>query len=178
MKRQAWGWLMAGMLAAGLNAGYHDGGFQWAHEMVSRVEHNSAAILALATGRADQFLAEAQLISARHEARSRPFVTGLTRMGNNFGPAEERVEHLKAVSDEMMARRQIVLARLESNRARIEGKIAAHAARFRCEPAVFDPVGFKDIKIQTACPRVRMTIPKIHIRAPMINVKESDSDPI
>ncbi len=46
---QAWGWLTAGVLAAGLNASYHDGGLQWAHQVADRVEHGSAAVLALAS---------------------------------------------------------------------------------------------------------------------------------
>jgi hypothetical protein len=63
MKTQAWGWLAAGVLAAGLNASYHDGGLQWLHQAVDQVEHGSAAVLALAGGHADLFLAEARLVS-------------------------------------------------------------------------------------------------------------------
>src|SRR5215469_1149640 len=63
MKTQAWGWLGAAVLAAGLNSSYHDGGLQWAHEIADRVQHNTSAVLALATGRADQFLAEARMLN-------------------------------------------------------------------------------------------------------------------
>ena len=38
---QAWGWLVAAVLAAGLNASYHDGGLQWAHQIADRVEQRS-----------------------------------------------------------------------------------------------------------------------------------------
>ena len=65
MKTQAWGWLIAGVLAAGLNASYHDGGLQWAHEVAERVGHGSSAVLALASGNAERFLSEAQLVAAR-----------------------------------------------------------------------------------------------------------------
>ena len=64
---QAWGWLAAGVLAAGLNAAYHDGGLEWAHRIADRVQHGSAAVVALAGGRADQFVAEAALLSARND---------------------------------------------------------------------------------------------------------------
>ncbi len=63
---QAWAWLTAGVLAAGLNASYHDGGLEWAHQVADRVEHGSAAVLALASGRADQVLSQAQLLTARN----------------------------------------------------------------------------------------------------------------
>ena len=46
MKTQAWGWLAAAVLAAGLNSSYHDGGLQWAHEIVGSVQHNTGAVLA------------------------------------------------------------------------------------------------------------------------------------
>ena len=65
MKTQAWGWLTAAVLAAGLNASYHDGGMQWAHRIADRVEHNSNAVLALATGHADEFVTEARVLSPR-----------------------------------------------------------------------------------------------------------------
>src|SRR5215472_13364761 len=62
MKTQAWGWLAAAVLAAGLNSSYHNGGLQCAHEIISSVQHNTNAVLALAAGRADRFLAEAQML--------------------------------------------------------------------------------------------------------------------
>jgi hypothetical protein len=178
MKRQAWGWLMAGVMAAGLNAGYHDGGGQWAHELVSRVQQNSAAVLALATGRADQFLAEAQLIRARHEAPSCPFATAMTRVQAKLVPAQARFDQLDVMSDGMSVREQAELARLEANRVRLEAKIAAHAARFHFEPAKFNPLALKELKIQTACPRVHVTVPKVSIPAPVVDLDEPDSDPI
>lgn len=63
MKTQAWGWLTAALLAAGLNASYHDGGLRWLHRAVDQMEHSSAAVVALAAGHTDQFLAEARLVS-------------------------------------------------------------------------------------------------------------------
>jgi hypothetical protein len=63
MKTQAWGWLATAVVAAGLNASYHDGGLRWLHQAVDEMEHSSAAVVALAAGHTDQFLAEARLVS-------------------------------------------------------------------------------------------------------------------
>src|ERR1700739_2211262 len=80
MKTQAWGWLVAAVLAAGLNASYHDGRLEWAHRIAGSAEHSSNAVLALATGHAARFLAEAQLLGARQEAASCPLSTALARI--------------------------------------------------------------------------------------------------
>ncbi len=62
---QAWGWLVAAVLAAGLNASYHNGGLQWAHEVAERLDHGSTAALALASGHTPtSSSSEARLVSA------------------------------------------------------------------------------------------------------------------
>ncbi|MGB8113306.1 MAG: hypothetical protein WCF22_06015, partial [Candidatus Sulfotelmatobacter sp.] len=64
---QAWGWLTAGVLGLGLNGIYHDGGAAWIHRCVeqiaSRIEARTGPVLALASGRAEWFLAKAQIAS-------------------------------------------------------------------------------------------------------------------
>lgn len=67
LTQQAWGWLAVGVLAAGLNAAYHDGDFAWAHRIADRAQHVSGAVVALASGHADRFLAEAETLSARND---------------------------------------------------------------------------------------------------------------
>src|SRR5258707_12527920 len=71
---QAWGWLAAGVLALGLNGIYQDGGAAWVHRNVDRVmaqiASESGAVLALATGRADWFMAKANLEAARTKTAS------------------------------------------------------------------------------------------------------------
>jgi hypothetical protein len=169
---------MAAVVAAGLNGSYHDGGFRWAHQFVSRVQHNSVAVLALATGRADRFLVEAQLINARQEEC--PFATAMTRVQDEdkVVPVEAQSDQFEAISDLMSAQEAAQLARLETNRARLEVKIANRMARFRFDPAVFNPVEFKDLKIQTPCPRVHITVPKVSVPAAVVDIDESDSGPI
>jgi hypothetical protein len=161
MKTQAWGWLAAAVVAAGLNASYHDGGLQWAHEIADQVKHNSAAVMALATGRADQFLAEANFASARKRTPSCPFTAALAEARTIVVPNEfeQRVEI-------MSAREQAQLARLEANRARIESRVA----RIHIPAVAFNPVVVRAPKV-SVCPRVRVNVPRLpNIQMPAMPV--------
>ena len=92
----AWGWLVAGVLAAGLNASYHDGGLQWAHQVTEQisyqVEHRSAAVLDLATGHADRFLSEARLLTARTETPSCPWAEALAQVQTGVARSRARFD--------------------------------------------------------------------------------------
>lgn len=116
---QAWGWLAAGVLAAGLNANYYDGGFQWAHRVGERIGQNSAAVLALASGRADQFLTEARMLSARNHSASCPLSATLARAHTRIARAQAGFDRFEAMSD----RQQAQLANLEANRSRVRVNI-------------------------------------------------------
>lgn len=168
MKTQAWGWLAAAVLAAGLNATYHDGGMQWAHRIAGRVTHNTSAVLALATGRADQFFAEAQIISAHEEtAPSCQWATALARAQRQIATSQARFDQFEAMSDRQPAQ----LVRFENNRARVEVQLAA----MQMPVMSYAPVVVRVPKV--TCPRVRVNIPRpphvsipslpqIHIEAP------------
>ena len=121
MKTQAWGWLVAGVLAAGLNASYHDGGLRWAHRLADCVEGRSVAVLALANGHVSQFLDEARMIATGDE-------TARARWNGELARVESQVDGVQAMS----ARREAALDRLEARReqvrAQIEERIAAHRA--------------------------------------------------
>ena len=175
MKTQAWGWLVAAVLAAGLNASYHDGGLQWAHQIASGVEHSSNAVLALATGHADRFLAEAQVLGARQETASCPLSTALARVQTRIVQAKidrarANAERFNESFDVMSAREEADVARIEADGTRIEAEVS------RMVPAAdFAPVMVSVRKV--ACPRVRFTmppmprvkmpaVPVIHINAP------------
>ena len=159
---RAWGWLAAGVLAAGLNASYYDGGFQWAHQIADRVGQHSAAVLARATGRADQFLAEARLLTARNEAVSCPWSTAVARV-------QSRIAHSQGRFEVMSAREEAQRAKLEANRARMEAQFAVHTARFRMATAAFAPVTFKASPAPVVCPRVRVNIPQLPmVKMPVI----------
>jgi hypothetical protein len=157
---QAWGWLMAGVLAAGLNASYHSGGLQWAHEIADQVQHNTAAVLALASGNATQFLSEAQAVTARNEKSSCPLAHSLARVQAKVASSEQARDEFEIISDQEEAQ----LDRLEANRDRIEAQVqaqvAAQTAHLRVASMAFAPVAVKAMPA-VVCPRVRVNIPRM-----------------
>ena len=189
MKTQAWGWLGAAVLAAGLNSSYHNGGLQWAHDIADRVQHNSNAVLALATGRADQFLAEARILNASrtadiavdavdqadNDSQRCPFSNAIAQVRSSFDQSQSDFDHFQAISDREQAR----LTRLEARRIRIENQVRARLARVRIQTANFTPV---NVEIpQVTCPRVRVNvqrIPRIKVPAPNVHVEFAGPDPI
>jgi hypothetical protein len=174
MKTQAWGWLAAAVVAAGLNSSYHEGGMQWAHEIVDRVAHNTGAVLALATGRADQFLAEARTLNVGHEDTQCPLASAMAQVQSSFDQPNSEIDRFEAMS----AREQARLARLEANRARIEAQVQAKLARVRLVEANFNPVVVQVPKI--TCPRVHVNIPRmprIKVPAP-VHVDYSGPGPV
>ena len=159
---QAWGWLVAAVVAAGLNASYHNGGLQWAHQIADRVEQRSAVALALASGHANRFLTEARLLTARTETASCPLTRTLARVESTIPGSETTVERF----DVMSAREERQLARLEASRARIEARVAAQTAHIRIATAGFGPIDVRAIPAPVVCSRVRVSIP----RMPMIKM--------
>jgi hypothetical protein len=175
MKTQALGWLAAAVVAAGLNASYHDGGLEWAHQIADRVEHNAAAVVALATGRAGQFLAEARWVGARDETASCPWSTILAQAQTRVARTENRFAQIEVMS----AREQAQLARLEANRARIEALVAARTARIRIPAVAVSPVSIPEVEIPAICPRVRVKVPRLpRIPAPVIHVQTLSEGPV
>lgn len=193
MKTQAWGWLAAAVLAAGLNSTYHNGGMQWAHEIADRVEHNTGAVLALATGRADQFLSEARMLNADrtvdsavdadamdpadssdNDASRCPFSTAMAQVRSTFDQSEAQFDRAQALSD----RQQAELARLEARRVRIENEVRARLARVRIQTADFNPA-IEMPKIE--CPRIRVRVPRmprLKVTAPEVQVDSSGPGPV
>lgn len=158
MKTQSWGWLAIAVLAAGLNSSYHNGGLQWAHEVADRVQHNSNAVLALATGRADQFLAEAQLASL-HNSPSCPLSSAVAAIRHSIAPVRTEQEQFEV----MTARQERAVARMEANRARMEAQLA------RLNMANFNPVVVR--MPGTACSRINVRIPRMRqIELPVVRV--------
>jgi hypothetical protein len=170
---QAWGWLTAGVLAAGMNASYHNGGLQWAHQVVDQIanhaQYGSAAVLALASGRADQLLSEARLLTVRDKTASCPLSTTLARVQTSI--AQTSIARSQARVDVMSAREEAQLARLEADRERMEAQIEAQVAHVRIATSAFAPVDFKSIPAPVVCPRVRVNIPRLpRIKMPVMPV--------
>ena len=198
MKTQAWGWLAAAVLAAGVNSSYHEGGMQWAHEIADRIEHNTGAVLALATGRADQFLAEARMLdvdraidTAKEVEHSRcPFTAATEQVQTAFNQSQAEFDRFHALSD----RQQAKLARLEANRARMEAHLQARLARVRFAdnnftftndtdftPVVVQVPEIRCQRVRVATPHipsVRVQIPRIHVPAPVVSVDDASNGPI
>ncbi|HEV2399009.1 MAG TPA: hypothetical protein VGS27_18835, partial [Candidatus Sulfotelmatobacter sp.] len=145
MKTQAWGWLAVAVIAAGLNANYHDGGMPWAHQIIDQVQHNSRAVMALATGHADQFLTEAGLLTTRNEVASCRFSEAIARVQSRIAESEANFDRFRAMSD----REEAQLVRFEANRARIEARMA----QVRIPAVTFNPVVVRVPRIDV-CPRI------------------------
>ncbi|HEY6369888.1 MAG TPA: hypothetical protein VIX37_04875 [Candidatus Sulfotelmatobacter sp.] len=175
---QAWGWLVAAVLAAGLNASYHNGGLQWAHQIAERVEQGSTAVLAQASGHANQFLAEARLLTAPTETASCPLTTTMARVQSRIAGSETAVERF----DVMSAREERQLARLAATRARMEARIQAQTAHIKIATAAFGPIAVKAIPDPVVCPRVRVNIPRMPMIKmpvmPQIHVETGSSGPV
>ena len=175
---QAWGWLAAGVLAAGLNANYYDGGFQWAHRLADRVEQNSAAVLALASGQADQFLTEARMLPARNHSASCPLSATLERVQAQIARAQARFDRFEAMSD----RQEAQLARFEANRDRMKGRIVVNPVHVRIATAAFAPVVLRSLPSAAVCPRVRVNVPQVPLmklpRMPVVHIETASAGPV
>ena len=161
MKTQAWGWLTAAVVAAGLNASYHDGGMEWAHQIADRVQHRVGAVVALATGNADQFLTEARFVATpREDTPCRFAAVAGARTDVQF-------DRFEAFSDRQQAR----LARLEANHAQLEARLS----NLRIPMAAFTPVVMGAPKM-TICPRVRVNMPRVRrVKIPALPVIHMDT---
>ena len=181
---QTWGWLAAGVLAAGLNASYHDGGLPMVHQVVSQMEQGSQAVLALATGRADQLLAEARLVAAQDETASCRLSTALARAQTRMARSQTKLTHVEAMS----ASDEAQLDQFEASRAQIEAQVAeaqalvqANFARIRIPALAMSPVVVSTHRV-VVCPRIRVNIPQpplVRIPAvPVIHIETSGTGPI
>jgi hypothetical protein len=193
MKTQAWGWLAAAVLAAGLNASYHDGGLEWAHVAANRMEHSSAAVMALARGHVGQFLAEARLVSEpasdgvisdrtipgemiaeRVQTSSCPWATAIARAQMRVSRAEARIARAQAISD----RQQAELEQFEANRERLQARIEAETGRLRS--ITVNPAVMRSLELSNRCQRVHVSIPRVpevHISVPEVHL-DLPGDPL
>ena len=153
---QAWGWLAAGVLAAGLNASYHEGGLQWAHQLADQAECRTAAALALASGQAEQFLAEARLVMTRDQTASCRLDAAMARLQTGFARAQANFAHAQAMSD----RQQAQLDRMAARRDRVEAQIV----RIRIPAVALNQVALN----QVACRTIKVS----KVNFPQIDVPE------
>jgi hypothetical protein len=171
---------MAAVVAAGLNSSYHTGDLQWMHRTAEQAKHRTLGVLALATGRADQFLIQAQILAAHEQADSRLAVAiAPVQMESTISEASEG--QLEAVA----ACKEVQHARIEAQRDRMQARIEAAQARIAAKaerlqmvqielnrtlkalPAALNPVvmmkmkSFNPMVKMVACPRLRISVPQI-----------------
>jgi hypothetical protein len=167
MKTQAWGWLAAAVVAAALNASYHDGGLRWAHAVADRFCHSTTAVLASASGQAAQFLTEAHMITARAEAPACPWTATIARaqaMKARSDSSVARVEEFSAREQARWARFEAQQARMEAKRAQMEARLAA----MQIPTVALTRVVIPTPKV-SVCPRVRVDMPRMpEIKIPAI----------
>jgi hypothetical protein len=192
MKTQAWAWLTAGVVALGLNGFYQDGGAAWAHRIAERISDRSDFVVARASERADQFVAEARMAAGHEETASCRLSTALAQFQTKVAQTQTRFAQAKTARfDRMTAREEVQAARLEASQARaeaqVEARVNAQVARMRFEPAMFERIVVDPVKVRVVCPRVRVSVPAVRIpvvnipRLPMIRIpapviSEADSD--
>jgi hypothetical protein len=191
MKTQAWGWLIAGIMALGLNGFYQDGGFAWAHRAVNEVQRSTGAVLALASGRADRFLAQAQWIAERNQTASCPLSNAVTRIQTRITQRMNQRMMADAVVDQTaMADAQSGFDRIEAMSAREEAQMEANRARREEHRALMQShlqarlvrlaqlrnvSAMQMVNAQSRCPRVRVNIPRVEIpriEIPRVHIPE------
>jgi hypothetical protein len=168
MKTQAWAWLAAAVLAAGLNASYHDGGMQWAHRIADQMDHGTSAVMALASGRTDQFLTEMRMASTHDDAPSCQFATSVARVQARLARTQTRVVRFEG----MTALQEAQFARLEANREYVISRLEAETNRMRIPAVTLSPVVARVPQI-SVCPRIHVSVPAmpvIHVPTPEIHV--------
>ena len=197
MKTQAWRWLVAGVVAAGLNASFHQGGLRWAHQIAQDVEHNSAAVIALASGRADEFLAQARLLTISVPkdpcAAEEPVgveVAELAKAEPGFDlPAHfTNIQPVKEYQSERVqaeVRQEMTRAHLEVLRARLQAQMAEQSSHFRDASASFDQGVLRRISSEFSqikfpeCSRVRVSFPKVPaVKIPAVRVDAVTAGPV
>ena len=189
MKTQAWGWLVAGVVALGANGLFHDAGVNWAHRIADQAQYKAEAFM---SGRGGQLLAMAQLLNTRTEIVSAPIENAVAQVQNHIAQSQAGFAHLQA----MPAREQSACARLEAGRARIQAqqaKMEAQQARMEAQqvrmearlesriahmrvPANFVPV---DVRVPAACSGVRISMPRVPmVPARMIHIDAASAGPV
>ena len=170
---QAWAWLVAGVLAAGLNASYYDGNLQWAHRVADRIGQNSQAVLAFASVGTDQFLSEARVLTAHNQNSSCPWAARMSWVESRVARSQAGFDRFEA----MTARQEAQVARMEANRARIEAQVS----RIRIPAAAFSPVLVR-VSGASLCPRVRVDVPRIPAikiaPLPMVHIDTAGAGPV
>jgi hypothetical protein len=173
MKLQALGWLTAGVLAAGLNSSYHNGGLEWAHRIADRVSYNTTAVLALATGNPDRFYSQARMARVGEETSPCRLSLAMARVQNAIPLSNAAFAQFDRISDRQKAQ----LARLSARGAQMEARLV----RVNLPEVAVTPVVMKVPEVHV-CPRVRVNVPRVpEVKVPVVpqvHIEMPSADPI
>ncbi|HUA14547.1 MAG TPA: hypothetical protein VMG31_04560 [Verrucomicrobiae bacterium] len=170
MKIKAWGWLIAGVAALGLNGFYQDGGMSWAHRIADRIESRTETIVALASGKTGQFVSEAELVTSPDETASCRMATALAEAQTRIARSATGLARVEQLS----AREEAQVARIEARRAQIEAEVASRRVCIRVPSVSVRPAVLTEVQVpQINIPKIQVpevTVPEISI--PRISVPE------
>ena len=172
MKAQAFGWLAAGVLAAGLNASYHNGGLEWAHRIADKVSYDTNAVLALATGNADRLYSQARMARVGEESSPCRLSLAMARVQNAIPRSSAAFAQFDRFSDRQK------FSSTACRRAAPgwkQGSYAFNLPEIAVTPVV---VNVPDVHV---CPRVRVNVPRVSVKAPEvpeIHIEMPSADPI
>ncbi|HEY1679695.1 MAG TPA: hypothetical protein VGG04_18405 [Candidatus Sulfotelmatobacter sp.] len=177
MKLQALGWLAAGVLAAGLNSSYHNGGLEWAHQIADQVSHETNTVFALATGNADRLYAETRLRQVRMarvgEENSSPcrFSLAMAKLQPAVPFSQVALAQFERVSDQEQAQAD----RLAARRARMQAQFERVEVPEIDVPEIQVPEvqvpAFRVSEIRVPAVRVpAIHIPAVHVQPVVVNV--------
>jgi hypothetical protein len=173
MKAQAFGWLAAAVLAAGLNSTYHNGGLEWVHRVADRVSYNTTAVLALATGNADRLYSQARVARVGEESSPCRLSLAMARVDNAIPRSNAAFAHFDRFSD----RQQAQLDRVSARSAQMEAQLV----RLDIPEVAVTPVVVRVPDVHV-CPRVRVNVSSAaEVKAPVvpqIHIEMPSADPI
>lgn len=175
--KQAWGWLMTGVVAAGMNASYHNGGMEWAHRIADRVSHETNAVLALATGNAGRFYREARVIRVAQENKSQ------CQLSLAMARVQENVQRAGPLSDVALAQFERVSDREQAQVDRLEAqgdRIKARLARIQVPAVQLSAIDMPEVDVpEVDVPEVN--VPAVHVsgvRVPALHVASFRVQPV
>ena len=165
---QGWYWLAAGVLALGLNGVYHDGGSEWAHQVVDRAIDRTVAMV---PERAQELMQRVRMAADRENERAS------SRWSQDMSHWQAQVTRV----DSMRARQNVRLARMNVHHAMNVQVANAHLTQACSHVQVEVPaVSIPEINIpRIDVPQInipRVSIPAVHLES--VSVPRIDISPV
>ncbi|HET9406151.1 MAG TPA: hypothetical protein VFO39_02835 [Candidatus Sulfotelmatobacter sp.] len=163
----AWAWLTAGVMALGLNGIYQDGGAQWLHEWIGTATDRAAAVVDLASGRADQFFVEARNVSEQSEASSCRVSAAVARI-RAAARSQARCPRTQAV---LYSRQRGEWIQWQVEQAR------RNAATARLAATSLRGIDLSNLRVPNMGREIRVFVATPQVRIPEVEMPENSSGP-